>query len=182
MHSLLCNWRGQWCSLRAVLQYFPQAHTGVKNPSVPRGFIQWEWSQRGFLTSCCSCVGCPSLLTRDDSSPACSELYLAGASLTVINAHNGKQKDTARQAQQIIRTCQLSNRTVHPSHSSAVPTLGRIHQAQLWLISGIIWANCSKPSHQREPFHGMAQFKQEEAAQWRAAVCLHLQELTWTLS
>lgn len=39
----------------------------------------------------------PSLPSRDASSPGCTELHLAGASLTVINAHNGKQEETARQ-------------------------------------------------------------------------------------
>lgn len=66
-------------------------------------------------------MGCPSLLIRDDTSLGCTELHLAGASLTVINAHNGEQKGTVRQGanKQILlpgRASSSCSQTQHCTH------------------------------------------------------------------
>lgn len=81
----LCNWRGQWCSKSCIPAFSTSTHRGEQPPCPNRVYLMGMISERTptSVTTCCSyssCVGCPSLLIRDDSSLGCTALYLAGAS------------------------------------------------------------------------------------------------------
>lgn len=44
---------------------------------------------------------------------------------------------------------------------------------QLWFMPGIVWVNCSKPKHQREPPQGMAQFSTVQRRGFSAPLGAH---------